>query len=80
MVQTIKKHLKVILNERYSREYVLKTLLTEIEGIVNSRLRTFNSSNPDDLTPITLNDLLIGPNCNIFLLAKTDESDTIILT
>lgn len=79
-IQLIKKHLNIILHERSPREFVLKTLFAEIEGIINSRPLTFNSTNPDDLEPITPNHLLIGPKTSIYPLLETSDKDLIILS
>lgn len=80
LIQSIKKHLKFVLTEKYPKEYVLRTLFCEIEMIINSRPLTFNSDDPHDSNPLTPNDLLIGPNLNNFPFSKTDDNDLTPLT
>ena len=46
---------------RLPNEEMLRTLLFEVAGLLNSRPLTNNSSDPEDLRPLTTNDLLNRP-------------------
>ena len=59
-IRTTCKVLTVLLHEHGSRldDESFRTLLCEVEAIINSRPLTFASSDPDDLNPLTPNNLL----------------------
>ena len=46
---------------RYPTEEMLRTLLFEVAGLLNSRPLTYTSSDPEDLRPLTPNDILNRP-------------------
>ena len=46
---------------RYPTEDILRTLLFEVAGLLNSRPLTYASSDPDDFRPLTPNDFLNCP-------------------
>ena len=59
-IRTVRKVLSSLLQEHGSRldDESFRTLLCEVEAIVNSRPLTFTSSDPDDPNPLTPNHLL----------------------
>jgi hypothetical protein len=60
MVRSIKQTFYVILHGQNIKDEVLLTLLTEAEGIINSRLLTHVSVDPDDPKALTPNHFLLG--------------------
>lgn len=76
MVQSTKKILKALVKEQVLTDESLRTLVTEVEGILNSRPLTSNNDHPNDLEPLTPNDLLLfRSNKNIppGVFSKTDN-------
>ena len=59
MICSACKILRVLLKDQVVSNETLRTLMTEVEGILNSRPLTPNSNDPDDLEPLTLNHLLL---------------------
>nr|XP_055033861.1 uncharacterized protein LOC129422150 [Misgurnus anguillicaudatus] len=59
-IRSIKTALRVALGNQTISEEVLRTVLTEIEGVLNSKPLGYASSNISDLDPITPNLLLMG--------------------
>ena len=59
MIRSVRKVLRVLLKERVVTNEMLRTLMTEVEGILNSRPLTPSSDDPDDLEPLTPNHLLL---------------------
>ena len=59
-IRTTRKILTVLLHEHGSRldDESFRTLLCEVEAIINSRPLTFASSDPDDLNPLSPSNLL----------------------
>jgi hypothetical protein len=53
MVKSVKRALKAVLKETCVTESVLRTTLTEVENVVNSRPLTPNSQDPNDLSALT---------------------------
>ena len=60
MVKAVKRALKAVLKETCVTESVLRTTLTEVENVINSRPLTQNSQDPNDLSAITPNHFLHG--------------------
>ncbi|KAL9986969.1 hypothetical protein ACROYT_G001199 [Oculina patagonica] len=59
LVQTTKKHLKAVAGDRLLGEFALRTLLTEVESIMNNRPIVAASDNPADLEALTPNHFLL---------------------
>ncbi|XP_039508948.1 uncharacterized protein LOC120484130 [Pimephales promelas] len=59
-VRSVKTALRVVLGSQTVSEEVLRTVLTEVEGVLNSKPLGYASSNISDLDPITPNLLLMG--------------------
>ncbi|KAL1278262.1 hypothetical protein QQF64_024935 [Cirrhinus molitorella] len=59
-IRSIKTALRVVLGSQTVSEVVLRTVLTEVEGVLNSKPLGYTSSNVTDLDPITPNLLLMG--------------------
>lgn len=59
-IRTTRKVLTVLLHEHGSRldDESFRTLLCEVEALINSRPLTFASSDPDDLNPLSPSNLL----------------------
>jgi hypothetical protein len=60
LVKSVKTTLKTVLSTQLVPESVLRTALIEVEAVVNSRPLTYNSTDVNDLTALTLNHFLIG--------------------
>jgi len=58
-IRTIRRILKALLKEQLVTDEALVTLMAEVESIVNSRPITPLSSDPNDLEPLTPNQLLL---------------------
>ncbi len=66
LVQSCKRALCVTLNDRATKEEVLRTAFAEAAAILNARLLTHLSVNPRDLRPLTPNHfLLLRPHPHI---------------
>ena len=61
-IRTVRKVLTAVLCEQTMTEDSLRTLLCEVEAIVNSRPLTTASDDPSDLSPLTPNHLLLQRN------------------
>ncbi|XP_033637433.1 uncharacterized protein LOC117298338 [Asterias rubens] len=59
-IKSIKDGLKVVIKDQSVTEAVLRTVLIEIEGILNSKPLGYISSDVADINPITPNILLMG--------------------
>lgn len=59
-VKSVKQALKVVLKDLTVTETVLRTVLIEVEGILNAKPLGYVSSDVSDLDPITPNILLMG--------------------
>ncbi len=59
-IRSLKSALNVTLGVQHVAEEVLSTVLTEIEGILNSKPLGYVSSDIADVEPITPNSLLLG--------------------
>ena len=62
---------------RYPTEEMLRTLLFEVAGLLNSRPLTYTSSDPEDLRSLTPNDLLNRPPIS-HRPASTTQTDTTV--
>jgi hypothetical protein len=60
LVRSTKEVLSGLTNEKVLTDFQLSTLLTEVEGILNSRPLTHVSDDPDDLQALTPNHILFG--------------------
>ena len=58
-IRSIRKILRVLLGQQLVSDEMLRTLMSEVEGILNSRPLTPVSSDPKDLDPLTPNHLLL---------------------
>ena len=66
LVQTAKKHLKMIIGDRLLNEFALRTLFTKVEFIMNNRTLVPASEDPEDLKALTPNHFLLQRrNCRI---------------
>ena len=59
LVKMAKRHLSALIGSRLVSDFELRTLFTEVEGIMNSRPITPVSSDPQDLETLTPNHLLL---------------------
>ena len=62
LVKSAKKALKIILNGQLVNDETLLTSMAEVESLLNSRLLTHVSVDPQDLEAITPNHFVIGRN------------------
>ena len=58
-IRSVRKILRALLGQQLVSDEILRTLMSEVEGILNSRPLTPVSSDPKDLEPITPNHLLL---------------------
>ena len=75
VIRSIRKILTVLLGQQLVNEEMLRTLMAEVQGILNSRPLTPVSNNPKDLEPLTPNHLLLlraNPNLPPGVFAKED--------
>ena len=59
IIRSIRKILRALLGQQVLSDEMLQTLMSEIQGILNSRPLTPVSSDPKDLDPLTPNHLLL---------------------
>ena len=59
IIRSIRKILRALLRQQVISDEMLQTLMSEIQGILNSRPLTPVSSDPKDLDPLTPNHLLL---------------------
>ena len=75
VIRSVRKILRALLGEQIVSDESLRTLMTEVQGILNSRALTPVSSDPRDLEPITPNHLLLlrsNPNLLPGVFSKED--------
>jgi hypothetical protein len=60
LIKTVKQALYAVLKEKVPKEETLQTLLVEVEFLVNNRLLTYVSTDPNDDKIITPNHVLLG--------------------
>ena len=58
-IRSVRKIRRALLGQQLVSDEILRTLMSEVEGILNSRPLTPVSSDPKDLDPLTPNDLLL---------------------
>jgi hypothetical protein len=80
-IRTVRSILKSLLHENGHTldDESLRTLLTEVESIINSRPLTFPSSDPQDLEPLTPNNLLTMKSKVILPPAGTFQREDLYL-
>jgi hypothetical protein len=74
MVRSVKTPLQIIIGNASLTFRQMSILLTEIEGMVNNLPLSTVTDEPDDLTPITTAELIIGrwmAHCQIQTYKKT---------
>lgn len=79
LIQSVKKHLKIVMMTKCPKEFVLRTIFCEIENIINSRPLTYNSDDINDPQPITPNHFLIGPSYSCFKFVESNDKDLILV-
>ena len=75
VIRSIRKILTALLGQQLVNEEMLRTLMAEVQGILNSRPLTPVSNDPKDLEPLTPNHLLLlraSPNLPPGVFAKED--------
>ena len=60
-MQSAKRALKIILQDQTVTDEVLSTVLSEVASILNGRILTSVSADPQDPAPLTPNHFLLGP-------------------
>ena len=76
MIKSVRKVLNALLKNQSPNDEGLSTLMCEVEAILNSRLLTKASDDPNDLQALSPNHLLIlcaGPECPPGIFAKNDQ-------
>ena len=76
MIRSIRQVLCSVLKEQTVNDEGLHTILCEVEAILNSRPLTTVTSDPQDLRPLTPNDLLLlksEPTLPPGLFEKSDQ-------
>lgn len=58
-IRSVRKILRALLGQQLVSDEMLRTFMSEVEGILNSRPLTPVSSDPKDLDPLTPNHLLL---------------------
>ena len=75
MIRSVRKILRVLLEQQLVSDEMLQTLMSEVQGILNSRPLTPVSSDPKDLEPLTPNHLILlraNPNLPPGVFNKED--------
>jgi len=74
-IRSIRKILRALLGQQLISDEMLRTLMSEVQGILNSRPLSPVSSDPKDLEPLTPNHLLLlrsNPNLPPGIFSKDD--------
>ena len=79
MVKVTKRALKTKRKQRTFTDYVLYTIMTEVESAVNSRPLTNISDNVDDYEALTLNHFLLRQRSNNTPVLNNKEVDMTLL-
>ena len=74
MVKAAKKAIKNILGNADINDEELATAFVGAEGLINSRLSTYQSSHPADVVPLTPNHFLYGQLGGAFASDSVDEA------
>ena len=75
MIRSVRKILRVLLEQQLVSDEMLQTLMSEVQGILNSRPLTPVSRDPKDLEPLTPNHLILlraNPNLPPGVFNKED--------
>ena len=75
IIRSIRKILRALLGQQLISDEMLRTMMTEVQGILNSRPLTPVSSDPKDFEPLTPNHLLLlraNPNVPVVIFSKED--------
>ena len=75
IIPSIRKILRALLGQQHISDEMLRTMMTEVQGILNSRPLTLVSSDPKDLEPLTPNHLLLlraNINLPVGIFSKED--------
>ena len=75
LVRSVKEVMTGLMKHQVLTDQQLLTLLTEVEGIINSRPLTHVSEDPKDIEALTPNHILLGKHRNWTSLRDIDEKD-----
>ncbi len=75
LIRGVKRSLKAILGRNLVKEEVLRTVLSEAQGIANSRPLCPNSDDPRDMEPLTPSHLLLQRPAINLPTGNFDEAD-----
>ena len=75
MIKSAKKAIKAILGKADINDEELTTAMIGAEGLINSRPLTYQSANPADDVPLTLNHFIQGQVGGQFAPTSCDETD-----
>ena len=76
MIRSVRKVLNALLKNQSPNDEGLSTLMCEVKAILNSRLLTKVSDDPNDLQALSPNHLLLlhaGPECPPGIFAENDQ-------
>lgn len=77
LVGSVKKNLRECLPERNPNDELLRTMLTEIESVINSRPLTFVSIDVSDQEALTPNHFLLGSSNGSGMVKEFNKNDLI---
>ncbi|XP_055918431.1 uncharacterized protein LOC129950523 [Eupeodes corollae] len=78
LVRSVKTTLKIILKEYFPTDELLYTLMTEIEGIINSRPLVDVPTDPDEPEALTPNHFLLGRSSASAPIGVFDKNDLLL--